>query len=148
MYTGMLHLHSLLRYTSLIGLVGAVLLSIVLLLNKKEPTKLLKILSLIALVSVHIQLLVGLYLYSSNSIVAAGLADLGSAMKDKTIRYWTVEHAMGNIIAILLITIGYSTAKRVEGRKKLKRIALYMGLGLLVLLLNIPWPWTQPARGW
>ncbi len=55
-------------------------------------------------------------------------------------RLLAVEHPFINIIAIVLITIGWSKHKKVmESAKKFKLIAIFYGLGLLCLLSRIPW---------
>jgi len=97
-------------------------------------------LSLFALILSHIQLLVGLILFfvSSNglqAIQALGMGGLNSAS-----RLLAVEHPFINIIAIVLITIGWSRHKKfIEGNKKFKSIAIFYGLGLVLILSRIPW---------
>jgi hypothetical protein len=51
-----------------------------------------------------------------------------------------VEHPFINIVAIVLITIGWSKHKKVMGATaKFKKIAIFYGLGLLLILSRIPW---------
>jgi hypothetical protein len=55
-------------------------------------------------------------------------------------RLLAVEHPFINIIAIVLITVSWSRHKKfVEGDKKFKSIAIFYGLGLLLILSRIPW---------
>ena len=97
-------------------------------------------LSLFALILAHLQLLVGLalYLISPNGLKAVqtlGMGGLNSAS-----RLLAVEHPFINIIAIVLITIGWSRHKKfMEGSKKFKSIAIFYGLGLVLILSRIPW---------
>ncbi len=86
----------------------------------------------------HIQLLFGLALYFVSPL---GLANLsGETMKNSFHRLLAVEHPFTNIIAIVFITLAYSFYKRnretVQGTKK---AAIYLGLGLVLLLSRIPW---------
>jgi hypothetical protein len=96
--------------------------------------------SLFALILAHLQLLVGLILYfvSPNglkAIQAVGMGGLNSAA-----RLLAVEHPFINILALVLITIGWSRHKKVmEAKKKFKSIAIFYGLGLLLILSRIPW---------
>jgi hypothetical protein len=96
--------------------------------------------SLFALILAHLQLLVGLVLYfvSPNglkAIQAVGMGGLNSAA-----RLLAVEHPFINILALVLITIGWSRHKKVmEAKKKFKSIAIFYGLGLLLILSRIPW---------
>ena len=97
-------------------------------------------LSLFTLILAHIQLLVGLILYfvspsGLQAIQALGMGGLNSAS-----RLLAVEHPFINIIAIVLITIGWSRHKKfVDGKKKFKSIAIFYGLGLVLILSRIPW---------
>ncbi|WP_400070952.1 hypothetical protein [Zobellia russellii] len=97
-------------------------------------------LSLFTLILSHIQLLVGLILYfvspsGLQAIQALGMGGLNSAS-----RLLAVEHPFINIIAIVLITVGWSRHKKfVEGDKKFKSIAIFYGLGLVFILSRIPW---------
>jgi uncharacterized membrane protein len=151
MYIGLLHLHSFLRWIALLAIIAAFVRSLLGLLNKSAYSPLDKKLSLISLISTHIQLLIGFILYFVSPIVSAGLADMGGAMKDPTLRFWTIEHISVMIIAIIFITLGYSLSKRaVNDSDKHKKVALFFGLGLLLILIRIPWPFMEigQGRGW
>jgi hypothetical protein len=61
-------------------------------------------------------------------------------MKDSAIRLILVEHALVNIIAVVLITIGFSKhKKKTESVSKYKTIAIFYTLALVFLLSRIPW---------
>jgi hypothetical protein len=67
------------------------------------------------------------------------MASLGQ-MSDKAIRLTSLEHPLINIIAIALITIGWSKHKKAaDSQAKFKSIFLFYGLGLLLILSRIPW---------
>ena len=100
-------------------------------------------LGLFFMISNHTQLLIGLVLYlvlspfGLNAITGLGMAEV---MKNSEYRQIAVEHITTNIIAIVLITIGYSKNKRAFGDIAKHRNALiFYGLGLLLLLSRIPW---------
>jgi hypothetical protein len=47
------------------------------------------------------------------------------------------------IIAIIIITIGSAKAKRKQAEnEKFKTMAIWFTIGLLVILANIPWPFS------
>ncbi|MFT4832678.1 MAG: hypothetical protein ACI815_002337 [Psychroserpens sp.] len=97
-------------------------------------------LSLFALILTHIQVLVGiiLYLVSANGLKA--IQTLGMGGLNPAARLLAVEHPFMNIIAVVLITIGWSKHKKVmEAKKKFKTISIFYGLGLLLILSRIPW---------
>ena len=61
-------------------------------------------------------------------------------MKNAEARLYLVEHPITNILAIILITMGWSMHKRQTlSTKKFLRIGLFYGIGLLLLLSRIPW---------
>ena len=65
---------------------------------------------------------------------------MGAVMKDSTLRLFLVEHPTTNILAIVLITMGWSLHKKAQNdRKKFFRIAIFYGFGVLLLLSRIPW---------
>ena len=98
-------------------------------------------LSLFTLIVTHIQLLVGLILYFvSPRLAAFGELGIGGVMKDAVNRLYLVEHPLVNIIAVALITIGYSKHKRkLTSAAKLKLIAIFYSIALILLLSRIPW---------
>lgn len=149
MYTGLLHLHSTLRYLVLILLVIAVIKAFTSWQGKKEFTAGDKKIYLFTLIATHIQLLLGLILYFVSPIVDQVYADFGAAMKNAMLRFWGVEHFIGMLIAIILITIGYSTSKRAtDAVVKHKKVAIFFLLGLVIILISIPWPFSSVARPW
>ena len=98
-------------------------------------------LSLFGLIFSHIQLLIGLILYFLSPWFDQW-SNLGivSVMKDAQKRLFLVEYPFINILAIVLITIGWSVHKnQSDPAKKFLRIALFYGLGMLLLLNRIPW---------
>ena len=133
--------HSVLAYIVLIVLILAFLNATSGWLSKRDfkMSKDLRI-SLFALILSHTQLLIGLIVYfissnGLNAITSIGIGNLNSAA-----RLLALEHPTTNIIAIVLITIGWSKHKRKEASEaKFKTLSLYYGLGLLLILSRIPW---------
>ncbi len=96
--------------------------------------------SLFALILSHIQLVVGLIVYFTSANGFKAIQTLGMGGLNSAARLLAVEHPFTNIIAIALITIGWSRHKRfVESDKKFKSIAIFYGLGLVLILSRIPW---------
>ena len=108
-------------------------------LNKSFTIKDLRI-SLFALIVTHIQLLIGLILYFVSPRFSAWLEGVGAVMGDASLRLYLVEHPVTNILAVVLITMGWSMHKRqAESGKKFFRIGLFYLLGTVLLLSRIPW---------
>lgn len=143
MYSGLVHAHSGLRWVALILLLVAVVTAF----NKRNGFGSFsdgdRKLYLFTLISVHTQLILGLVLLFISPKVNFGL------LSEKLYRFYSVEHTVGMLLAITLITIGYSKAKRVtEATTKHKQISVFYGLGLLLILLSIPWPFRIIGAGW
>ena len=96
--------------------------------------------SLFTLIVCHIQLLLGLLLFFLSPNGLNAVQEMGMGGMNSAARLLAVEHPLINVIAIVLITIGWSRHKRfMEGKKKFKSIAIFYGLGLLLILSRIPW---------
>ncbi len=104
--------------------------------SHKEFTAKDRKIALFGLIAAHIQLLVGLILYFVSPL---GSALLGQ-MSDASARLTSLEHPLTNIIAIGLITIGWSKHKKAQtNTAKFNSIAVFYGLGLVLILSRIPW---------
>jgi len=96
--------------------------------------------SLFALIFSHIQFLIGIILYFVSPWFEQWSSMGMGVMKNAESRLYLVEHPLMNLLAIVLITIGWSLQKRQnESDKKFLRIALFYGIGLIFLLSRIPW---------
>ena len=136
MYIILKQLHSGFRYIVFILLVLALVQALIGLFGKKPYTNGNRKINLFALISAHTQLLIGLILYFVSPLVQ--LNNMGAAMKDTVVRYWTVEHGVMMIFAIVLITIGHSKSKKaLDGINKHRAIAMYYGLAIIVVLVAI-----------
>ncbi|MEM6348360.1 MAG: cytochrome B [Bacteroidota bacterium] len=144
MYSGLVHLHSGLRWIALILILIAIVNAATKMNGSKEFTSKDKRWNLLAMTGVHIQLIIGLVLY----VMSPKVAFVKGVMDDKLLRFFTVEHISVMLIGIVLITIGYSRSKRQNGAgAKFKTTFWFYLIGLVVILSRIPWPGTYGA-GW
>jgi hypothetical protein len=136
MYTILQKMHSGWAYIALLILVIAVINAIMGMVSKKEFTATDRKIALFGLIGIHTQLLIGLILYFVSPL---GLASLGQ-MSDKALRLTSLEHPLINLIAIALITIGWSKHKKLTtSESKFKTFTVFYGLGLVLVLSRIPW---------
>jgi len=136
MYEFIKNLHSGWAYIALLLLVVAVINSIVGLVGKKEFTAKDRKIAIFGLIGTHTQLLIGLILYFVSPL---GFSSLGQ-MSDKALRLTSMEHPLINIIAITLITIGWSKHKKLTtSESKFKTFSIFYSLGLILILSRIPW---------
>lgn len=134
-------LHSGWAYITLLLLIVAVVNAIIGLTSNKEfKDKDLRI-SLFALIVTHIQILIGFVAYFlSAQFTFLRENGMGEAMKDSEMRLVIMEHPLMMILAVVLITIGFSKHKsKTTDKAKFKTIAIYYGIALLFVLSRIPW---------
>ncbi|MDH3322797.1 MAG: hypothetical protein OEM04_07390, partial [Flavobacteriaceae bacterium] len=63
-----------------------------------------------------------------------------ASMKDSVVRLFSVEHPLMMILAIVLITVGFSKhKKKTTDSAKFKTLSIFYGLALLLVLSKIPW---------
>ncbi len=131
MYTGLVHLHNLLRWVIVITLVWS-LLNAFKGKNGKE--------TLILMISSHVMLLIGLiqWLGGDWGLKQIKSLGMGEAMKNAAVRFFAVEHALMMIIAIALITVGHRAAKAGKANTKWFLLA-----ALAIILLMMPGPWKS-----
>ena len=108
--------------------------------------------NMLFMISCDIQLLLGLILYFTNSWFDR-LKDLGNNMKDPYNRFFTMEHLLMMIIAWILVHVGRSSVKRATTpAAKHKRMLIFFGLAIFLILAAIPWPFreaiTRPYFRW
>lgn len=143
MYSGLVHAHSGLRWIALILLLAAVAVAIGKWQGRSGYTDGNRKLYLFTLIAVHTQLLLGLALFFISPKVNFSL------LSDKVYRFYTVEHTAGMLIAIILVTIGYSRSKRAtDAVTKQRLIGIFYGIGLLLILASIPWPFRILGANW
>jgi hypothetical protein len=136
MYTILQKMHSGWAYIALLVLVVAVVNALIGMASKKEFTSKDRKIALFGLIGIHTQLLIGLVLYFVSPL---GLASFGQ-MSDKALRLTSLEHPLINLIAIVLITIGWSKHKKLTtSESKFKTFSIFYGLGLVLVLSRIPW---------
>ena len=134
-------IHSYWAYIVLLILIIAVINAIIGFTSKKEfKTKDLRI-SLFALITAHIQLIFGfIAYYTSTYYETMRSMGMGEVMKNSDLRKPLIEHPLLILIAIALITIGFSKhKKKTANAAKFKTIVIYYAIALILILAVIPW---------
>jgi hypothetical protein len=138
------HAHSGLRWFLLIFIIVAIVNAILKKNSTAEYTKSDKMPVLLTLIFAHIQLLLGLILYFTSDKVSF----VEGFMKNSMFRFYAVEHISMMIIAVVLITIGYSKAKKqTEVSKKHNTIFIFYLIGFVIMMASIPWPFRTALQG-
>lgn len=148
MYTGLLHLHSVLRWLILILLLAAIYKSIVDKAGAFTSTH--KKLGLFLMICCDLILLIGLYQWITGPLGLKNIQNTGmkEVMSNSYSRFFAIEHTTAMIIAIVLVHIGKSSGnKSIPDKTKHSRTLLYFGLALLIILISIPWPFRDAGAG-
>ena len=145
----LLVIHNLLRWVIIIFGFWAVISAISGLGSKREFTPLDGKGNFFFMLSMDIQLLVGLGLYFTG-VWFDQLKHLGDAMKDTTLRFFTMEHELMMIIAWILVHVGRTKVKKATlSSSKFTKSLLFFGIALLLILIAMPWPFREAvARPW
>ncbi len=109
--------------------------------NKEFDAKDFRI-SLFALITMHIQLLIGIVLFFLKDYFStiSEVGGMGEVMKNSALRNLIVEHPTSMIIAVALVTIGYSKhKKKLVSKPKFKMLAIFYTIALALVLYMIPW---------
>ncbi|GAB4533581.1 MAG: cytochrome B [Anaerolineae bacterium] len=148
MYPLILTLHSIIRWVVLILAVVSVVRALLGWFSNKEWTALDDRLGMLFSTGMDVQVLLGFILYVFLSpLTRSALQGFGAAMSNSVLRYWSVEHILLMIVALILTHAGRATSKAAQGaRGSHRRAALFFGLATLAILLAIPWPFLAYGR--
>jgi asparagine N-glycosylation enzyme membrane subunit Stt3 len=123
--------HSAWRFVVILLLFAAFITALSGYIGNKEYTEGNRKLNVFALISAHIQLVLGLILYFMNDWYKGDTTTASG-------RYWKMEHISIMLIALILITIGNARSKKVIGdRLKHRSIFVYFGFALLLITVAI-----------
>jgi hypothetical protein len=132
MYGTFLLLHSLVRYVLLILLIVLIVKSFMGWTSKATFGAADNKISLFTLIFTHTQFLLGLILYFVSPFVVF------SGERDRTTTYWTFEHISMMLIAVVLITVGRNTMKKLaDGPSKHKRLFIFNLIALIVIIAGV-----------
>jgi len=152
MYTGLLHLHSLLRWIILLLLLIALYKSYTGMTKGRPFTNGDKKVGLFLMISAHSTLLIGLYQWIAGPWGWKNIQNIGmsAVMKDPVYRFFGIEHLTGMIIAIVLITVGRGISKKnIPDAAKHKKTFWFFLVALLIILASVPWPFRAGiGRPW
>lgn len=137
------HAHSGLRWIALILIVYAII-NAILSKNKGEYLKKDKMLNLFAMVSLHVQLLIGLVLY----LISPKVDFSAGWMKIELFRFYGLEHILGMVIAVVIFTIGRKKAEKANAPSlQHSKIITWYTIGLIIIIASIPWPFREALGG-
>lgn len=139
MYVFLKHAHSGLRWIVLFFLVWTIINAITK-LNKRDFTEKDRKLGVFALMSTHIQFIIGLVLIGFSPLIHAG---------SPARSFYLGQHIPMMLLAVILVTVAYSTSKRAAtSNGKFKKTLIFNLLGLILILAAVPWPFRGLGGNW
>ncbi len=98
--------------------------------------------SLFALITIHIQLLLGIILFFTKDYFGtiSQVGGTGEVIRNSLLRSNIIEHPITMIFAVVLVTVGYSKhKKKLVSKPKFKMLAIFYTIALILVLAKIPW---------
>jgi hypothetical protein len=144
-----LHLHNIGRWIVLLLLLVAIVNAISGMTSRRLYGKTDRTIALFLMIFAHIMLLVGLYQWIAGPWGLKNIQNMGmsAVMKDPVARFWAVEHIMGMLIGIILITVGKGVARKpINDLAKHKKSFWFFFVALVVIVISVPWPFRDVAR--
>jgi hypothetical protein len=95
-----------------------------------------------------VQVLLGLILYFVLSpFPRLAFQDVGAAMRDSALRFWTVEHTFGMLVGIGIAHVGRARIRKSPNDARRHRLAaITFTLAVLAIIASIPWPGMPNGR--
>jgi hypothetical protein len=147
LYPHLLAFHGLLRWVALAIAIVAIFIALSGWSGIKPAGRNLRLASVIYVITMDIQLLLGLVLFfGASPITRAAMSDFGAAMKEHESRFFTVEHTLLMLLAVICAHVGAALSRK--GRTdsaKYRGAAVAYILSFLLMLGGIPW-WRPLLR--
>jgi uncharacterized membrane protein len=147
-YSFLLHLHSVGRWIVLLLLLFAIFNSLV--AGKRPWIRSDAKIGTILVIFADLMFLVGLALWYLGPRGYKYIESMGmsAVMKNAAARFFAIEHITAMLIAIILIHIGKTQAKKaISDKAKHKRTLIFYLIALIIILASIPWPFREIGVG-
>ncbi|WP_353128396.1 hypothetical protein [Parapedobacter pyrenivorans] len=147
MYPTLLLLHSFTRWAVLLLMVYSLYRAAVGLTKNRPFTKTDNGFRHWTATAAHIQLMIGMLLYTQSPLVASFWHDPPAAVHDLSLTFYGLIHLLLMVAAIVILTIGSAMAKRKStDREKFRIMLIWFSIALLLIFIAIPWPFS-PLSG-
>lgn len=91
----------------------------------------------------HIQLMVGIILYTQSPIVKYFWTDTKTALRNSDLTFFGLIHIFLMLTAIVILTIGSALAKRKRtDKEKFKTMLVWFFIALIIIFIAIPWTFS------
>ncbi len=136
------HLHAIIRWLLLAGLLGSILTAFAGLSGKDGLSYSGRLFARLTVYFAHLQFLVGIALFITSPKVIFS----AESMRSPILRFFLVEHTLAMFLAVILITIGHAQMKKANYEvRSIKKLLWFYIISLVIILFMIPWPFTRYA---
>ncbi|HEX7040915.1 MAG TPA: hypothetical protein VF202_12410 [Trueperaceae bacterium] len=132
MYTGLLDLHSVIRWV--VALLGVVAIVSAVVAERWTPAQ--NSLARWFSIAVDVQVLLGLVLWFVSPLVRGALGDMGAVMRDPALRKIVIEHPVLMIVGAVLVHVGVSRGRKTDNPRQ--ALVFYV-LAAAAVAYAIPW---------
>lgn len=143
MYNLLLETHSFFRWIVLLALLVTILRSFFRYKMQLNFSALDNFLRHTTATIAHIQLLIGIVLYTQSPIVSYFWRNLKDARQIPDMLFFGLIHIALMLTAVVVVSIGSAVAKRKQfDQEKFRTIFLMYLVGLVIILVAVPWPFS------
>lgn len=147
MYLTLLILHSLVRWLVLAFIIYSIYRAFTAYRSNKIFTKTDDALRHWTATVAHIQLMIGIILYTQSPVVNAYWARPAASEHTFELTFYGILHILLMLTAIVLLTIGSGMAKRKPtDKEKFKTMLVWFSAALIIIFIAVPWPFS-PLSG-
>ena len=147
MYQTLTFLHSLFRWLVLLSLVYSIFIAYKGYFSDKKFSKTDDLVRHWTATIAHIQLVLGITLYSQSPIIRYFWKNFNEAKESFDLLFFGLIHIFLMLFSIVLITIGSAVSKRkTTDKEKFKAMLIYFIIALLFIFIAIPWPFSPFAN--
>jgi hypothetical protein len=147
MYQTLIFYHSIMRWLVLISLLIAIYAAWRGARTKAVFTKRDNLIRHWTATIAHIQLVVGILLYSKSPVTKYFWTNRAEAIHNKDVTFFSLVHLVLMLTAIVVITTGSALAKRKQtDHSKFSTMLGWYIIALLIILVAIPWPFSPFAH--
>ncbi len=143
MYLRLLFTHSCLRWVVLIVLIYSIYRFSIAKIYKKTFSKTDQLFSQLTDKLIQLQLVIGIVLYIVSPLLSGFWKQDEKFSEYTDQQFFGIIHAIMMFIAVSLISAGIALSKReFSDNMKYKKLIIFFGLALLIILIAIPWPFS------
>ncbi|MDY0931315.1 hypothetical protein [Chryseobacterium sp. CFBP8996] len=147
MYQALTFLHSTVRWLVLLSLLYSIFRAYKGYFSNKEFTKTDNSIRHWTATIAHVQLVLGIILYSQSPIIKYFWKNFNEAKESFDLLFFGMIHIFLMLFSIILITIGSSISKRkITDKEKFKIMLIYFIIALIIIFIAIPWPFSPLAN--